>query len=193
MDLLEAIRANDAARSALESLLQYLVDYASQNDALASLLATSDDLLQVLGDDANLVPIYHALAPSLTPTTRDSNGHILQASLVDAQLTLLSRVAGKFFSGSTEICADEADPNQILPQILQRLVTPMKDSAGRQTQTPLEVIIDVIADVNRVDPSQTSKLAPTDYGAIAGQVNDFLMNKQFGLEQFYEIVRKGTD
>ena len=32
-----------------------------------------------------------------------------------------------------------------------------------------------------------------DYGAVAGQVNEFLMNKQFGLEQFYEIVRKGTD
>ena len=69
----------------------------------------------------------------------------------------------------------------------------MKDSSGHLTETPLEVIIDVIADVNRADPSQTTKLAPGDYGAIAGQVNDFLVNKEFGLEQFYEIVRKGTD
>ena len=193
MDLLEAIRTDDGARSALEALLQYLVDAASQNDALASLLATADDLLQVMGDDANLVPIYHALAPSLTPTTRDANGHILSASLVDAQLTLLSCVAGRFLSGTTEICSDEVDPNQILPQILTRLVTPMTDGNGQETQTPLEVILDVIADVNRSDPSQTSKLQPADYGAIAGQVNDFLTNKQFGLEQFYEIVRKGTD
>jgi hypothetical protein len=193
MDLLEAIRANDGARSALESLLQYLVDIASQNDALASLLATADDLLQVMGDDQNLVPIYHALAKSLTPTTRDSLGHVVQASLVDAQLTMLSHIAGRFMSGGTEICADEVDPNEILPQVLSRLVTPMKDATGRETQSPLEVIIDVIADVNRADPSQTSKLQPTDYGAIAGQVNDFLINKQFGLEQLYEIVRKGTE
>jgi len=51
----------------------------------------------------------------------------------------------------------------------------------------------VIADVNRTDPSQTNKLQPSDYGAVTSQVNDFLTNKQFGLEQFYEIVRKGTD
>lgn len=193
MDVLEAIRSDDAARSALEALLQYLVSAASQNDALASMLATSDDLLQVMGDDQNLVPIYHALAPSLAPTTRDALGHITSASILDAQLTLLSRAAGRFMIGSTEICGDEADPNQILPQILARLVTPMTDSTGRQTQTPLQIILDVIADVNRTDPSQTSKLQPPDYGAVASQVNDFLSNQQFGLEQFYEIVRKGTD
>ena len=96
-------------------------------------------------------------------------------------------------SNGTEICADEVDPNQILSQVLTRLVTPMTDTTGRATETPLEVILDVIADVNRIDPSQTSKLQPPDYGAIAGQVNDFLTNQQFGLEQFYEIVRKGTE
>jgi hypothetical protein len=193
MDMLDAIRQDDAARSGLEALLSYLVSAASDNDALAALLATANDVLQVLDDDANLVPVYHALAPALAPSTRDADGHVLTASVVDAQLTLLSRIAGKFMVGSTEVCADEADPNQILPQILARLVTPMTDANGRATETPLEMILDVIADVNRVDPSQTSKLAPADYGAISGQVSDFMTNKQFGLEQFYEIVRKGTD
>ena len=193
MDLLDAIRRDDGARSGLEALLQYLVSAASQNDALAALLATANDVLQVLGDDTNLVPVYHALSGALAPSTRDANGHVLTASVIDAQLTLLSRVAGKFMVGNTEVCADEADPNQILTQILTRLVTPMTNASGQATQAPLEVILDVIADVNRVDPSQTTKLQAVDYGAIAGQVNDFMMNKQFGLEQFYEIVRKGTD
>ena len=192
MDLLDAVRSNDNARTALEALLQYLVTAASQNDALPSVLATSNDLIQVLGDDQNLVPLYHALAPALAATTRDGGGHILQASLPDAELTLLSHIAGRFMSGSTEMCADEADPNNILSQVMLRLVTPMTDSTGRATQTPLDVIIDVIADVNRIDPSQTSKLQPGDYGAIASQVQDFLMNQQFGLEQLYEVVRKGT-
>jgi len=193
MDLIDAIRQNDAARSSLEALLSYLVSAASQNDALAALLATANDVLQVLGDDQNLVPIYHALAPALTPSTRDAEGHILTASVIDAQLTLLSRIAGKFMVGSTEICADEADPNQVLSQILVRLVTPMTDSTGRATETPLEVILDTITDVNRVDPSQTSKLGAADYAAIAGQVSEFMLDKNFGLEQFYEVVRKGTD
>ncbi len=193
MDLLDAIRQDDGARSSLEALLTYLVSAASENDALAALLATANDVLQVLGDDQNLVPVFHALAPALTPSTRDADGHILTSNVLDAQLTLLSRVAGKFMAGSTEVCADEADPNQILTQILIRLVTPMTDGAGRATETPLEVILDVITDVNRADPSQTSKLAPTDYAAIAGQAQSFMMDPQFGLEQFYEIVRKGTD
>lgn len=193
MDLVDAVRSQAGARTALEALLQYLLAAASQNDALAALLATSNDLIQVLGDDQNLVPVYNAMAPSLSPTTRDPVGHILTASVVDAQLTLLSRIAGQFISNGTELCADEMDPNQILSQVLANLVTPMTNGTGQQTQTPLEVIIDVITDVNRTDPSQTSKLQPGDYASIAGQVNDFLMNKEFGLEQFYEIVRKGTD
>jgi hypothetical protein len=193
MDLVEALRANDGARTGLEALLQYLVNAASQNDALAAMLATANDLIQVLGDDQNLVPVYQALAPSLAPSTKDGAGHILTANLIDAQLTLLSRISGQFMSNGTEICADEADPNQILSQILTRLVTPMTDSTGRATETPLEVLIDVIADVNRADPSQTSKLQPPDYGAIATEVQEFLMDPQFGLEQFYEIVRKGTE
>ncbi len=194
MDLLDAVRQQDDARSQLEGMLSYLVDAASTNDALASLLASSDDIIQVLRDDTNLVPIYHALAPALSPSTHDANGRILSANIIDGQLTLLSHIAGKYIDGNgNEICAAEADPNQILTQVLTHLVTPMTDKTGHPTQTPLEVIIDVIADVNRVDPSQTNKLAPTDYGAIASQVDDFLMNKQFGLEQFYEIVRKGTD
>ena len=82
------IRRDDAARSALESLLQYIANAASQNDALASLLATTDDLLQVMNDDKNLVPIYHAMAPALSPTQRDATGHILSASVLDSRATL---------------------------------------------------------------------------------------------------------
>jgi hypothetical protein len=193
MDLVDAIRSQDSARTALEALLQYLLAASSQNDALAALLATSNDLIQVLGDDQDLVPIYNALAPALSPSTYDSVGHLVTANVLDAQLALLSHISGQFMSNGTELCADEVDPNQILSQVLTNLVTPMTNATGQQTETPLEVIIDVITDVNRADPSQTSKLQPGDYAAVSGQVNDFLLNPQFGLEQFYEIVRKGTD
>ncbi|HEX7601380.1 MAG TPA: hypothetical protein VF316_07245 [Polyangiaceae bacterium] len=193
MDLLDAIRKDDPARAEMEALLGYLVDAASQNDALAALLATSSDALQVLGDDTNLVPIFHAFAPALSPSTKDAAGHVVKRSLVDAQLALLARVAGKYVDGQgKEVCSREMDPNQILTQLLTRLVTPMKDQGGRATQTPLEVIVDVIADVNRTDPQRTDKLDAPDYAHVAHEVGDFLSNKERGLEQFYEIVRQGT-
>ena len=193
LDLLEAIRKDDPARSEMEALLGYLVDAASQNDALAALLATGTDLLQVLRDDANLVPIFHTFAPALSPSTKDAAGHVVKRSMVDAQLALLARVAGKYMDGTgKEVCSREMDPNQILTQLLTHLVTPMKDTTGRATQTPLEVIIDVIADVNRTDPQRTDKLDAPDYAHVAHEVGDFLSNKERGLEQFYEIVRQGT-
>ena len=36
------------------------------------------------------------------------------------------------------------------------------------------------------------KLAGGDYASIADNLSDFLLNKERGLEQFYEIVRQGT-
>lgn len=193
LDVLDQIRRDDPARAELESLLGYLVDSASQNDALAALLATAADVLQVLRDDDNLVPLFHTLAPALSPSVRDDNGQYVKKSMADAQLALLSRVSGKYVDpNGTEICAKELDPNQILSVVLGHLVTPMKDGKGNPTQAPLEVILDVIADVNRGDPSQTNKLASDDYKSVAGNVSSFLLDKQSGLEQFYEVIRQGT-
>ena len=73
-------------------------------------------------------------------------------------------MSGRYFNAdSKEICRREIDPNQVLAVALGNLVTPITgaDAAAGQTaghfangQTPLEVIIDVIADVNRADPTQ---------------------------------------
>lgn len=60
-------------------------------------------------------------------------------------------------------------------------------------KTPLEVMIDAIAEVNRLDPTRPpeERLANPDYRNISDNVSDFLLNKERGLEQFYEVVRNG--
>jgi hypothetical protein len=192
-DLGDAVRRDDAARTELEGLLSYLVDTASQNDALPALLATSSDALQFLRDDQNLVPFFHALAPALAPSTRNAEGQFVSKSLTDANLALLARISGKYVDASgTEICAREVDPNQILTQVLTRLVTPMEDPSGRAIQAPIEVIVDVIGDVSRRAPEQTGRLSADDYKSVADDVTSFLADEQSGLEQFYEVVRRGT-
>jgi hypothetical protein len=127
-------------------------------------------------------------------TVKDDAGRITKKSLIDAQMALLARVSGRYFdAGGKEICRREVDPNQVLAVALGNLVTPIND-AGFKGQTPLEVIIDVIADVNRADPTQTYEgtLKRTDYATVSENVVDFLTNRERGLEQFYEVIRQGT-
>ena len=39
---------------------------------------------------------------------------------------------------------------------------------------------------------KSDKLSPEDYASVTDNVTDFLLNKERGLEQFYEIMRQGT-
>ncbi|MEO7112328.1 MAG: hypothetical protein ABI183_17915, partial [Polyangiaceae bacterium] len=195
MDVIDAIRADNNARQSTEALLSYLLDAAAQNDAQASVLASTADLLQVLGDDTNLVPLYHVLSEAAGASIKDQAGNVVQSSMVDSNLALLSLIAAYATDANgAENCALEVDPDQVMNIALKNMVTPLPPLAdGLTRKTPLEVILDVIDDVNRVAPDQTTKLAPPDYANISANVSDFLINKQSGLEQFYAVVRTGTE
>jgi hypothetical protein len=58
--------------------------------------------------------------------------------------------------------------------------------------TPFEVIDDVVADVNRADPSQQTKLDGPDYGNMSNEISDFLLDPNTGMEQVYAIVKQAT-
>jgi hypothetical protein len=107
----------------------------------------------------------------------------------------LARISGKAFDkDGKQVCNKELDPNQVLNRMLANVVTPMKSPDGKTPgRTPLEVIIEVIAEVNRVEPQKRDdKLSSDDYKSIADNVTDFLSNKERGMEQFYETIKKGT-
>ena len=190
MDLLEAFRTDPTARAQFGQLLQYLLDSASDNAALASMLATANDIIQVMKDDTNLVPLYKALAPAFEPSTTNAEGQFVKKNAIDASLALLGRISGRAIDANgNEICSAELDPNQILGlKALPNLVTPV---AGGQA--PLQTIMDAIGDINRADPSQqTSAFQATDYANISDNVSSFLLDPTNGLEQFYAIVKNGT-
>ena len=194
LDMMNAVRADQEGRVQMEKLMQYLLDAASKNEALASILASSNDIVQVLRDDQNLVPLFHVLASAMDASKTDDKGRVTQKSLVDAQMALLARVSGRYFDkDNVEICKREIDPNQVLAVALGNLVTPINDGDFKG-QTPLEVVVDVIADVNRSDPTQKYEgtLDRADYSSVSANVVDFLVNKERGLEQFYEVIRQGT-
>lgn len=193
MDLLDAIRKDDAGRQEVERLVTYLLDEASKNDALQAMLASSTDMVQVMKDEKNLVPFLHVMSEGMAPTKKDRDGTIIEKGLVDAQAALLAKLAGRAFdSDKTEICAREIDPNQVVTVVLEKLVTPLPNGP-QKGKTPLEVVMDTVAEVNRLDPTrpQEEKLSNGDYRNVSDNVSDFLLNKERGLEQFYEVVRNG--
>lgn len=192
LDMGEALRNDQAAKAELDSLVQYLIDPTSPHDALSNVLAALADFAQLFGDDANLVPLLHVAASAAAPTLKDAQGNTVVAGVADGQLALLRRLAATVYNEQDqEICAREMDPLSLASGILERLVTPMKLADGSLDRTPFEVIADVIADVNRVDPSRRDALDAPDYKALSGQVLDFMVNEKRGLEQFYAIVKKG--
>jgi hypothetical protein len=203
MDVLDTLRRDPAARAAQEDLLQYLaspgvLDSVGQTESLTELLSSTHDILQVLEDDQNLfVPVYQVFSSAFVPPQIATDGR----ALTDSTTALLTRIAGRAVDANgTEICANELDPNEVVSIALSHLVTPMPlancTASGKSPcigETPLEVILDTIADVNRAPDSTSSELLrPTDYANISSELKSFFLDPQRGLEQFYAIVRQGT-
>jgi hypothetical protein len=203
MDLLEALRRDPKARAAQEDLLAYLVDPKStdavgQVEAFAELLSSSHDILQNLNDGQNLyTPLYKVLSSAFAAPPSAPKG----PSVIDSTTALMTRLAGHAVDpGGHELCSNEVDPNDVVSVALAHLVTPMPlpgctPSAQNPclSESPLEVIVDAVADVNRAPDSASSLLlTPADYGNISNEIVEFALDPQRGLEQFYEVVRLGT-
>ena len=126
MDLLEALRLDNASRAEIEQLVTYLLDAASANDAQAGVLAAALDMLQVLEDDTNLPPFDQILARAVSPPVTDDAGNVVQRSLADAALRALSRILELDIVGTgANACTSQRDPNRAISALLQFLVTPM--------------------------------------------------------------------
>ena len=189
-DLLDALRQDNNARPEIEQLVTYLLDAASPNNTQAGVMAAALDMLQVLEDDTNLTPFEQILARAMAPPVTDDNGNVVQRSLADAGMRALVKIfevdTTKGADGGT--CSTERDPNRAIAFLLQGLLTPMSSSE----LAPLDVVMDSIADVNRADPSLTTKLDGADYGNIANEMSEFCLDTTRGLEQFYAVIKQVT-
>lgn len=188
MDLMDAIVSDEPARTELEQLLVFLLQ-SGEADAQKAMLSALVDLLQVLEDDANMTALLHAAAGAAGPEVFDEEGKVLSRGMVLSAVEVMARVLGEVRDEKgARICAKEMDPNRSLAVALRRLVTPGPNGAP----PPIEVLIDVVADVNRADPTMTTKLEPPDYASIAHEVADFCSHPSRGLEQMYELIKQAT-
>jgi len=66
-DLTLALKGDDEAHTALNALVSYLLDEVQQSDAFQVALTAVADLLQLLVDDGDLVPLLRAAGNALDP------------------------------------------------------------------------------------------------------------------------------
>ena len=183
MVLLDLINQDEEVRRELERFLRYLVQQASDNDALHSTLTSLSDLLQLLNNDEVMPPIYNAISVVAAPETSTTNGKATPGAgdRVVQLLAALTKEDGK---------PNAYDPYRIVDRILRNLVTPM-NAEDPDSVTPLEILLDTLAEVNRADASlpPDEPLTAEDYRFVFATVRDFMGSKTRGMEQFYEIVR----
>ncbi|HJL00054.1 MAG TPA: hypothetical protein RMH85_21665 [Polyangiaceae bacterium LLY-WYZ-15_(1-7)] len=176
----EAVQTDEVAKEELAELVRYLMNEASENDAFDTTLLATADLLQVLEDDDNLVPLLPVLAEGVAPGVRDQ---IAGGGVVDpAELEL----AGSAIDTTLDLLRDivEVDDRRTLREVLANLV-----SLQENGETPLETIIDVVAEVNRVEPNAGGPLRADDHRSVLGNTNEFLVDERRGLERIYDVVQ----
>jgi hypothetical protein len=188
VDLVDGIRRDEPSRRELQRFAAYLLDPDAPG-ARDGTLAALVDVLQLLEDDENLVPLGRVLASALSEDTRDGQGRVVRRGFASAAVQALSRIFARAYDETgTEICAREVDPNRTLDRVIKRFVTPMPDSGI----TPIEVVLSVIADVNRREPGAEAKIDAFDVANIANEMRELLIDPARGLEQVWEVVRQAT-
>ena len=158
----------------LFGLLSHLI--AEDGGYLTTLVATHD-LLQVLDDDDNMRPLGSVLATALASEVRDAiaSGAPVQVdgSVADQTVELLRQFAA-------------LDANDTLPELLARAVTPRSDT---DVSTPMDTLLDVIAEVNRTAPHTQTPFRAADHTVLFHEVSDFLLDPERGLERLYAVVQ----
>lgn len=178
MDLTEAIRADESARREFQKLLTFLLSEASDADALQATLASLSDIFQILQGDSEMAPIMAAISTAAAPDDALDGKNPVPG---------LGATTLKLLNALTDL-EDRYDPHRSVDTVLKRIVTPV-DSSG-ESLTPLEIFVDTIAEIGRIDSSRgEAPLTPDDYSGIANMIIDFMTSKTRGLEQLYEIVQ----
>ncbi len=172
VDMSDKLRQDETSRRALEMFLQYVLQATSDNGQdLQGTLASVADILQVLLDDADLSPILDAGAMGVAPDNDPAGPGA-------ASITI------KVLKALTD---DKYDQYHVMDHVLPNLVTPMDNG---QSLSPIEIFMDVISDVNRIDASSQGAFAPDDYEAVTYTMQHFMTDKTRGLEQLYTIIQK---
>lgn len=176
---LDAVNEDPEARRALSQLMAYLLTVAEESDGFETMLYALAEGLMLLEDDENIIPLMRAMSGGMAPNVDEAiagteAGVDVEGSAVYDALDLLRDI-------------QEIDDGRVLRQILQSAVA--LPASGDEI-TPLETIVDVIAEVNRATPNEGTPLLAPDYREVIGQAIDFVRDEDHGLERLNAVVQE---
>jgi hypothetical protein len=164
-DLTAKLTAEGAPRTALESLLHDSFDETASPSVFAMLRTGAADLIQLLADDDDLVPISHLAGRLL----------VSDKAYLPTQLSFLQQLA-------------QADDRAILVRLVSDLFSSY--DAADPGNPAVGEIADGTGEIDRAAPSAAKPAwTATDFSTVFENVAGFLREQQRGLPRFLAIVK----
>jgi hypothetical protein len=157
---------------------------AQENVAFDTTLLALTDALQLFENTDNVAPVMHFLAKGIAPNALDV------IARGDSELQLEQGALEKSLQLLRELERVHAAPDgkqSTITQLLRALATPH----GPHGESPLEIILEVISEVNRAQPGKAdgTPLDAQDIRAVLGEASQFLSSERHGLERLYDIIQ----
>jgi hypothetical protein len=179
LDLLDKVWDDPAAAAELAKVSTYLMD-PSQADAFSGLMVAAADTVTFVDREPALTPIVQFAALGLAPNafTALDNG-----TAPDVESGALSQ--GLELAKSV-VDLDKNPGLSPIGRLLTNLVLP-----NAKNESPLEVIFDATADVNRLEPQKptTVPLTAADDRKVFDRVQGFLLDEDRGIERLYKVIQ----
>ena len=161
VDFVKVVRTDDTVRKALYDVLDYLINELDHNASFRASVTGIADLMQLLVDDVNLVPVSRAAGRVMSR----------EYGLVLAALRFLKP-------------AIAADKKKNLSTVLRN--TAKEQSPGK---SPVQTLLDVASEVHRLKPGAGTPYLPQDFANVFKESRDFLEHGETGLAKFFEIIK----
>ncbi len=176
--LLDKTYEDEAASLEFAGLAKYL--FEEEGSGFQSSLLATADLLQLFDDANSTAPLLHFAAEAIAPG-------VLSAIEQGKPFEVKSGIARTFVELQHAVSKLDARDPSTTAKLLRNLVADVMED-GR---TPLEVLLDAAADIERANPAvpTTTPLDGSDLKSVIESVRAFLSDRDVGLERFYEVIQ----
>jgi hypothetical protein len=189
LDLFEHFWADEAVGDQVAQLTQYLLDEEAHPESFTGTLLALADTLELMAKDPELTPAIRFAALTISPEAVkavERTGKVeleIEEGTVYRMLEVTRAVADFSKSGTLSTIA----------KLLHNAVVPLEggDLPELSPKSPLEVLIDVIADVNRAELSrERAPLEADEHKRVYEELNHFLTSDQNGLVRLYQVIEQ---
>jgi hypothetical protein len=187
-DLIRILDMQPAAKKAIYDLASYLISELAGSSTFRAAITGLADLIQIVLDDDDLVPVARALGRALDPAR----------GLMPAALRFLRPAldadSGDGCSpgskcGTGERCitlggGESRCSQEMLTRVLRNAWK--EQSPGK---SPVQTLLDLSTELHRLKPGAGTPYTGADFAEAFRQIRDFLANTETGLVKFFEIIK----